>query len=87
MPRISAFYGITVWMYYEEGGHAVPHFHARYAGRAASFTVDGRPLAGELPSRAAHLLLEWAALHRDELLRNWDHARHGEPLVAVAPLP
>lgn len=33
MPRISAFYGITIWMHYDEGGHAVPHFHARYAAR------------------------------------------------------
>lgn len=87
MPRISAFYGITIWMYYEEGGHAVPHFHARYAGTTASFTVDGHPLAGELPSRAARLVFEWAALHRGDLLLNWERARRGEALVGVEPLP
>jgi len=87
VPRISTFYGITIWMYYEEGAHAVPHFHARYSGRTASFTVDGRRLAGELPNRAARLVIEWAALHRDELLLNWERARRGDALVDVEPLP
>jgi len=35
MPRISAFYGITIYIYWNEGGHARPDFHARYAGQAA----------------------------------------------------
>ena len=86
MPRISAFYGITVWMYYEEGAHAVPHFHAGYAGQRASFSVDGRPLAGALPTRATRLVLEWAALHREELLLNWERARRGDTLVSDEPL-
>jgi hypothetical protein len=87
MPRISAFHGITVWMHYDEGVHVLPHFHARHAGHAASFTVEGRLLARELPGRSAQLVREWAVLHHDELLRNWQRARRGEPLVAVAPLP
>src|SRR5207245_10764364 len=30
-PRISAFYGIMITMYWEVGGrHQTPHFHARY---------------------------------------------------------
>jgi Domain of unknown function (DUF4160) len=28
MPRISSFYGILIYMYYN--GHAPPHFHAEY---------------------------------------------------------
>jgi hypothetical protein len=32
MPRISYFYGIGIWMYWNEGGHTLPHFHARYGG-------------------------------------------------------
>jgi hypothetical protein len=46
VPRISAFYGITIWMYWNEGAHARPHFHARYAGRAASIDLDGELIAG-----------------------------------------
>lgn len=36
MPRISFFYGISIWMYWNEGVHARPHLHARYGGEAAS---------------------------------------------------
>jgi hypothetical protein len=41
VPRISFFYGITVVMYWNDGGHARPHFHARYAGHAASVDFQG----------------------------------------------
>ena len=37
MPRISAFYGIVIWMYYDERPHdGRPHFHATYADDEAS---------------------------------------------------
>ena len=45
MPRISVFYGIAIYMYWNEGHHARPHFHARYGGRAASIDFDGNPIA------------------------------------------
>lgn len=50
MPRISFFYGIAIWMYWNEGAHARPHFHARYAGRVASISLDGELIAGSLPT-------------------------------------
>lgn len=87
MPRISAFYGITIWMYHGEGIHSLAHFHARYGDQAASFTLGGRLLAGNLPARARRLVVQWAALHHDELLSNWERARRGEPLAGVEPLP
>jgi hypothetical protein len=87
VPRISTFYGITVWMYHDEGVHALPHFHARYAGQSASISVDGHVLAGNLPPRALRLVLEWAGLHTDDLLADWDRARRGEALAPIAPLP
>jgi hypothetical protein len=46
VPRISAFYGITIWMYWNEGRHARAHFHARYGGRAASIDLDVQCPAG-----------------------------------------
>jgi len=86
VPRISAFHGIVIWMYYEEGAHSLPHFHARYAGRTASFALDGEVLAGELPARPTRLTREWAALHQEELLANWNKVRCGESVVPVPPL-
>jgi hypothetical protein len=87
VPRISAFYGITVWMYWNEGRHARPHFHARYAGQAASIDLDGALIAGSLPPRALTLVSEWARLRRDELQANWERARRDEPLQRIDPLP
>jgi hypothetical protein len=87
VPRISAFYGITIWMYWNEGIHARPHFHARYAGLAASVDLSGKLIAGSLPRRALVLVADWAALHEDELLANWEHARRDEPLQPIDPLP
>lgn len=88
MPRISAFYGITIWMYWDDDHHHVPHFHARYAGQWASVSIEGpRVLAGRLSPRARALVVEWARLHREELLENWQRARRDEPLERIAPLP
>jgi len=35
-PPISAFCGIAIFVYWNEGHHARAHFHARYAGQAAA---------------------------------------------------
>ena len=48
MPRISAFYGIVIYMYWNEKDHPVAHFHAYHAGRRASVSMDGEVLAGVL---------------------------------------
>jgi Domain of unknown function (DUF4160) len=53
MPRISAFYGVVIYMYWNERDHPVAHFHAYHAGRRASVAVDGTVLAGSLECRAA----------------------------------
>ena len=87
MPRISEFYGIVIYMYWNEGGHGVAHFHASKGGQFASVTLDGSVLAGRLEPRALALLSEWAALHRDELQANWERAQRSEPLAPITPLP
>jgi hypothetical protein len=87
MPRISFFYGIAIYMYWDEGQHARPHFHARYGGGSASVDLDGNVIAGSLPRRAAALVAEWAREHRDELEENWERARRDQALAAIDPLP
>jgi hypothetical protein len=42
---------------------------------------------GPLPTRALRLVREWAQLHSDELLANWQRAVGDEPLATIAPLP
>jgi phosphomannomutase len=41
---------------------------------------------GSFPPRALRLVLEWAKLHRTELLANWERAAQRQPLLPIAPL-
>ena len=85
VPRICEFFGIVIYMYYND--HSPAHFHAEYAEREATFTIDTLDvLEGELPRRPRAFVIEWASLHREELRANWDRARQGLPLNSIEPL-
>ncbi len=85
MPEISRFLGIIVTMYFNE--HNPPHFHARYGEHKAEIAIETLSLiAGRLPPRVLGLVMEWAALHRAELLEDWDLARRQAELKKIAPL-
>ncbi|MBA3291060.1 MAG: DUF4160 domain-containing protein [Actinobacteria bacterium] len=86
MPRISSFYGIVIWMYYDD--HNPPHFHAEYGEYRARIVIDScEPLDTDLPGRALRLVREWALLRRQELAVNWQKARAGLSLDRIEPLP
>ncbi len=89
MPRISSFYGITIWMYYDEIHHrGRPHFHARYGEAEASIDIENLMIiSGYLPLRARRLVIEWATVHQPELRDNWIRARNHQQLEQVDPLP
>ena len=87
VPRISAFYGVVIYMYWNERDHPVIHFHAYHAGRRASVSADGVVLAGNLEPRALGFVQEWARLRHEEITANWERARRSEPLLAIPPLP
>lgn len=84
MPEISRFLGIVIAMFYSD--HAPPHFHARYGEYEVTVRIDDGVVDGHFPARARALLLEWYALHRDELRENWDRARARKPLQRIEPL-
>jgi hypothetical protein len=86
MPRISAFYGVVIYMYWNERDHPVAHFHAYHAGRRASVSVNGEVLAGNLEPRALRLVQEWALLRKDQIAANWERARRNDPLLGIEPL-
>jgi hypothetical protein len=70
MPTISQFYGIAIRMFYND--HAPPHFHAVYG--EYELIVGVSPIAiliGSAPGRVRSMVLEWAALHQQELQDNW----------------
>ena len=85
MPRVSEFFGVVIAMYFSD--HNPPHFHAEYAGDEAEFSINTLEiLQGGLPRRARALVVEWASLHRRELLANWERARQHLPLEDIEPL-
>lgn len=85
MPEISRFFGIIITMYYND--HPPPHFHVRYSGQKAIIAIPSLSLLRRsLSPRAFGLVMEWAALHRAELLENWDLAGQQAPLKEIAPL-
>jgi len=85
MLSISRFFGIVIFMYYDD--HAPPHFHVRYGEYRAQMNIETLEiLEGELPRRALSLVLEWAVLQRNELRLNWQKARDGLPMMEIEPL-
>ncbi len=59
MPRISEFFGIVIYMYYND--HLPPHFHAEYSGDEAVYSIETLAvLQGQLPRRAHKMVVEWA---------------------------
>ncbi|HEY5075336.1 MAG TPA: DUF4160 domain-containing protein [Pyrinomonadaceae bacterium] len=84
MPEVSRFLGIVITMFYRE--HGPPHFHATYGEYDVQVSIRDGLVNGKFPARALRLVLEWQALHKDELLENWNLARQSKPLNTISPL-
>ena len=85
MPTISAFFGILIRMYFND--HPPPHFHARYNEYEAVVAIDLLTvLEGGLPTRALSLVMEWAALHKAELLSDWELCQSKQQPFKIDPL-
>lgn len=84
MPEISRFYGILIFMFYND--HNPPHFHVEYGEYKAVINFDEEIVKGNMPKRALKLVFEWMDLHKEELMKNWELARNGEPLNKIEPL-
>ena len=85
MPTISEFYGIKIYIFYDD--HAEPHFHAYYGGDEAEYSVKTEKLiAGKLPPRAMKLVKEWMKTHKEELAENWKRAEEHKKLKKIDPL-
>lgn len=85
MPEISRFFGIVVAVFYDD--HNPPHFHARYAGQKVAIEIQTlQILDGEISPRALGLVMEWAALHKEELMQDWELAKSNQPPKKIPPL-
>jgi hypothetical protein len=85
MPEISRFLGIIIQMFFDE--HNPPHFHARYGEYKGSFDIESfNIIEGALPTKVRNLVVEWADLHKRELLQNWELTQSGQTPRKIKPL-
>ncbi|MBX9735239.1 MAG: DUF4160 domain-containing protein [Chitinophagaceae bacterium] len=85
MPQISYFLGVIIRMFYRD--HNPPHFHAVYGDYEALIDIAKNELiSGYLPPRVLGLVIEWTAIHQNELMDNWERAKNQNPLLPIAPL-
>jgi len=85
MPELSRFLGIIIAMYFND--HNPPHFHVLYNEYDAE--IDVKTLAvidGKLPPRILGLALEWAEIHKSELMENWDSIQNTGNFNKIQPL-
>ena len=85
MPTISMFYGIIIKMFFDD--HAPPHFHAEYGDYELVITISPiKIIKDAAPKRVKSMVLEWTALHQEELLRDWELCKNMLPPFAIEPL-
>ncbi|MCL2763216.1 MAG: DUF4160 domain-containing protein [Treponema sp.] len=85
MPELSRFLGIVIAMYFND--HNPPHFHVLYNEYDAEIEIKNLTvLEGKLPARVLGLAMEWAELHKDELMENWNLLQSGKKYNKIMPL-
>jgi hypothetical protein len=85
MPQISSFFGIIIRMFYDE--HNPPHFHAQYGEYHCCIDIlTLGVIEGNIPPRALGLVVEWAILHKSELLDNWMRIENLQSINKIEPL-
>ncbi len=87
MPKISEFYGIKIFIYWnEQGKHNIPHFHAVYNENQAAFTLDGDLIVGSMSNTAIKLIKEWTLENSEMLYYAWEQAILNKPLPKIKGL-
>jgi hypothetical protein len=81
MPEICRFYGVVVYMYYND--HTPPHFKVKYGEFEANILIEnGNLMNGDFPLSKLKLVQAWLEIHREEILQIWNskHFRKIRPL-------
>ena len=64
-----------------------PHFHVRYNDYRALISIgELKILEGNLPARILGLVIEWAELHKEELMQDWDMVQDTGKFLKINPL-
>jgi len=70
MPTISRFFGIVIFMNYND--HPLPHFHGRYQDQEVTVEIETGLVQGRMSRRALRMILEWSEKYQQELMNNWN---------------
>lgn len=84
MPEISRFYGIIIFMNYND--HNPPHFHAKYQDFEVTVAIQTGEITGKMSRKAISLIYEWLDQNRTELMENWELCRLHKKLIYIDPL-
>ncbi|MDR1786339.1 MAG: DUF4160 domain-containing protein [Spirochaetaceae bacterium] len=85
MPELSRFLGVVVYMYFND--HNPPHFHVEYGEYSASIAIGNLSLLeGDVPSRILGYVVEWASMHKQELIADWDMIQATGKYLKIQPL-
>jgi hypothetical protein len=85
VPTISIFYGIIIKMFFDD--HAPPHFHAEYGEYELVIAINPiKIINGDAPKRVKSMVLEWTALHQEELLKDWELCKNMQSPLPIEPL-
>ena len=85
MLELSRFLGISIAMYFKD--HNPPHFHVLYNEYDAEIEINTLAvLDGKLPPRILGLALEWAEMHKEELLDDWNLIQNTGKFNKIKPL-
>ncbi|MCL4834434.1 MAG: DUF4160 domain-containing protein [Caldilineaceae bacterium] len=89
MPPVSHPFkrgALVILMNYND--HAPPHVHVKYQTDVRNYRIEIETLlwmrpGKELPPALRKLVEAWVAVHKDELLDEWQKARRGEQVMIV----
>ena len=85
MPEISRFLGIVIYTYFND--HDPPHFHVKYNEFRAKIGIEQLMIMdGQLPGRVLGLVIEWAEIHKKELIKNWYDLKGEGTFSKIKPL-
>jgi len=85
MPELSRFLGTVIYMHFKD--HHPPHFHVQYGEYKAAIAINGLGLLeGDLPSRILGYVIEWASMHKQELMNDWNLLQSGSTYSKIPPL-
>ena len=85
MPTISQFYGIKIRMFFND--HSPPHFHAAYGEYELTVLISPIKIQkGNAPARVKSMVIEWAGMHQQELIENWNRCCNENSPWPIEPL-